>query len=60
MPIKRQVAVLKKLDCDEKTGLYEYVKAIQTITVGCHSVLPRSQKATSLVDHYKKLFTSEI
>ncbi|VDK43622.1 unnamed protein product, partial [Gongylonema pulchrum] len=54
MPIKRQVAVMKRVRCDPNTGLYEYSRALQTITVGCHSVLPRSQKASMLIDLYKK------
>ncbi|KAK0410301.1 hypothetical protein QR680_005053 [Steinernema hermaphroditum] len=48
MPIKREVNVLRKILCDPITGRYEYIKAVQTITVGCHSVLPRTQRATPI------------
>ncbi|TKR61060.1 hypothetical protein L596_028224 [Steinernema carpocapsae] len=48
MPIKREVNVLRRILCDPATGRYEYIKAVQTITVGCHSVLPRTQRAAPL------------
>uniref|UniRef100_A0A1I8EQ49 Uncharacterized protein n=1 Tax=Wuchereria bancrofti TaxID=6293 RepID=A0A1I8EQ49_WUCBA len=62
MPIKRQVkvAVLKRIRCDPTTGYYEYTRALQTVTVGCHSVLPRSQKASPLAKLYRKTNTVEI
>ncbi|VDO24611.1 unnamed protein product [Brugia timori] len=62
MPIKRQVkiAVLKRIRCDPATGYYEYTRALQTVTVGCHSVLPRSQKASPLAKLYRKTNTIEI
>ncbi|CAD5226101.1 unnamed protein product [Bursaphelenchus okinawaensis] len=45
MPIRRQVPVLKRTHCDTNTGFYVYEKSVHWITVGCHSVLPRSQRA---------------
>uniref|UniRef100_A0A0N5AMB7 Interleukin-17 n=1 Tax=Syphacia muris TaxID=451379 RepID=A0A0N5AMB7_9BILA len=45
-PIMREVAVLKKIICDPGTQHYEYVRAVQTITVGCHSVLPHIELAS--------------
>uniref|UniRef100_A0A8R1Y052 Uncharacterized protein n=1 Tax=Onchocerca volvulus TaxID=6282 RepID=A0A8R1Y052_ONCVO len=60
MPIKRQIAVLKRIRCNPTTGYYEYSRALQTITVGCHSVLPRSQKASSLTKLYRKTNIIEI
>lgn len=53
MPIRRDIPVLKRILCDPRTGRYEYVRAVQTITVGCHSVLPRSQRASPLYNHYR-------
>uniref|UniRef100_A0A0K0FPI9 Interleukin-17F n=1 Tax=Strongyloides venezuelensis TaxID=75913 RepID=A0A0K0FPI9_STRVS len=43
-PIKREMPVLKKVLCDITGERYEYVKAVQSITVGCHSALPRIQR----------------
>ncbi|VDN05481.1 unnamed protein product [Thelazia callipaeda] len=62
LPIKRKVkiAVLKRIRCDSETGIYEYMRALQTITVGCHSVLPRSHRTTFLTKLYKKSNVIEI
>ncbi|VDN56164.1 unnamed protein product [Dracunculus medinensis] len=60
MPIKREVAVLRRILCNPITGHYEYVREMQTITVGCHSVLPRTQFASSIGEHYSVLFNREI
>ncbi|CAG9531006.1 unnamed protein product [Cercopithifilaria johnstoni] len=60
MPIKRQIAVLKRTRCDPTTGYYKYTRALQTVTVGCHSVLPRSQKASPLTNLYRKTSIVEI
>ncbi|WKY13741.1 hypothetical protein Q1695_004520 [Nippostrongylus brasiliensis] len=54
LPIKREVPVLRRTSCDTDTGLWRYERGSQSIIVGCHSVLPRSQRATSLAQHYKK------
>jgi hypothetical protein len=32
---------------------FEYIKSVQIITVGCHSVLPRSRNASHLSAHYR-------
>uniref|UniRef100_A0A914CNS7 Interleukin-17 n=1 Tax=Acrobeloides nanus TaxID=290746 RepID=A0A914CNS7_9BILA len=53
MPIKREVAVLKRILCDPVTKRFEYIKSVQTITVGCHSVLPRTRNASHLSAHYR-------
>uniref|UniRef100_A0A914WG90 Uncharacterized protein n=1 Tax=Plectus sambesii TaxID=2011161 RepID=A0A914WG90_9BILA len=53
MPIRREMPVLKRVLCDERTGRYEYVRAVQIVTVGCHSVLPRSERAAPVHVHYR-------
>ncbi|VDM39091.1 unnamed protein product [Toxocara canis] len=60
MPIKRDVVVLKRILCDPTTGRYEYIRAVQTVTVGCHSVLPRTQRAAPLNKFYRSAFTIDI
>uniref|UniRef100_A0A0M3IJ72 Interleukin-17 n=1 Tax=Ascaris lumbricoides TaxID=6252 RepID=A0A0M3IJ72_ASCLU len=60
MPIKRDIAVMKRILCDPTTGRYEYVRSLHTITVGCHSVLPRTQRARPLNKFYRSAFTIEI
>ncbi|KAL6730188.1 hypothetical protein Aduo_001181 [Ancylostoma duodenale] len=54
LPIKREVPVLRRISCDTETGHWRYERASLSITVGCHSVLPRTQRATSLSRHYRK------
>ncbi|XGW06487.1 hypothetical protein V3C99_016639 [Haemonchus contortus] len=54
LPIKREVPVLRRVSCDTETGYWIYVRSSQSITVGCHSVLPRTQRATALTHHYRK------
>ncbi|RCN39103.1 hypothetical protein ANCCAN_14976 [Ancylostoma caninum] len=49
-----QVPVLRRISCDTETGHWRYERASLSITVGCHSVLPRTQRATSLSRHYRK------
>lgn len=44
VPIKRDFPVLKRIFCDEN-GRYQYHRAYETVTVGCHSVMPRIQRA---------------
>uniref|UniRef100_A0A0K0EJD2 Interleukin-17 n=1 Tax=Strongyloides stercoralis TaxID=6248 RepID=A0A0K0EJD2_STRER len=51
-PIKREMPVLKKVLCDITGERYEYVKAVQSITVGCHSALPRLHHSSQ----YRKIF----
>ncbi|VDD92967.1 unnamed protein product [Enterobius vermicularis] len=58
-PIMREVAVLKKVLCDPVIRHYQYVKAIQTITVGCHSVLPRVELASPF-RYFRNPFGQEI
>lgn len=53
MPIRREMPVLKRVLCDERTGRYEYVRAVQIVTVGCHSVLPRTERAAPIHAHYR-------
>ncbi|CAJ0590137.1 unnamed protein product [Cylicocyclus nassatus] len=53
LPIKREVAVLKRISCDLDTGYWRYERASLSVTVGCHSVLPRTQRATALSRHYR-------
>ncbi|VDK49231.1 unnamed protein product [Anisakis simplex] len=63
MPIKRDVAVLRRIACDHPTATrtrYQFVRAVQTITVGCHSVLPRTQRAKPLNAFYRNAFSIEI
>uniref|UniRef100_A0A1I7XNK3 Interleukin-17 n=1 Tax=Heterorhabditis bacteriophora TaxID=37862 RepID=A0A1I7XNK3_HETBA len=55
MPIRREFPVLRRISCDSTTGYWQYSRGTQSVTVGCHSVLPRSQRATSLTKHYKKV-----
>ncbi|KAK5966388.1 Noggin family and Interleukin-17 family-containing protein [Trichostrongylus colubriformis] len=54
LPIKREVPVLRRVSCDMHSGYWLYERSSQSITVGCHSVLPRTQRATSLTQHYRK------
>lgn len=54
LPIKREVPVLRRVSCDMETGHWRYERGSQSITVGCHSVLPRSQRASSLTQHYRR------
>ncbi|KAI6188899.1 hypothetical protein M3Y98_00404200 [Aphelenchoides besseyi] len=54
MPIRRQVPILRRGKCDQRTLTYTYERSVQWITVGCHSVLPRSQRALPLFKHYKR------
>uniref|UniRef100_A0AC35U259 Interleukin 17 n=1 Tax=Rhabditophanes sp. KR3021 TaxID=114890 RepID=A0AC35U259_9BILA len=54
LPIKREVPILKKILCDPAKKRYEYVKAVQVITVGCHSVFPQSQRAEPWFKKFKK------
>ncbi|CAJ0946298.1 unnamed protein product, partial [Mesorhabditis belari] len=53
LPIKREVPILRRAACDPVTGRWEYARATIPVTVGCHSVLPRSARATPLSQHYK-------
>lgn len=46
VPIQREFPVLRRVYCDEH-GNYQYVKSYETITVGCHSVMPRMSRAAS-------------
>ncbi|VDP41128.1 unnamed protein product [Heligmosomoides polygyrus] len=48
------VPVLRRVSCDMETGHWRYERGSQSITVGCHSVLPRSQRASSLTQHYRR------
>ncbi|CAA98268.2 Interleukin-17 [Caenorhabditis elegans] len=48
MPIVRKVPILRRVSCDRSTGLWNYVRSTELITVGCHSVLPRTQRAARL------------
>ncbi|CAD6193892.1 unnamed protein product [Caenorhabditis auriculariae] len=48
VPIIRQVAVLRRVSCDLATGQWRYTRSTQSVTVGCHSVLPRTQRTVSL------------
>lgn len=41
--IQRKIPVLKKINCDD--GSCEYKKVYESITVGCHSVMPRTRRA---------------
>uniref|UniRef100_A0A0N4WF46 Interleukin-17 n=1 Tax=Haemonchus placei TaxID=6290 RepID=A0A0N4WF46_HAEPC len=54
LPIKREVPVLRRVSCNTDTGYWIYERSSQSITVGCHSVLPRTQRATALTHHYRK------
>lgn len=47
VPIEREFPVLRRVQCDEN-GNYQYRKSYQTITVGCHSVMPRTSRAAPL------------
>src|SRR3569832_2149495 len=47
-PIQREMPVLRRLSCDASTGKYEYIRGYHTITVGCHSVVPRQRRAHTL------------
>lgn len=51
--IDLQVPVLRRVSCDTETGHWRYERASLSITVGCHSVLPRTQRATALSRHYR-------
>ncbi|CAJ0561343.1 unnamed protein product, partial [Mesorhabditis spiculigera] len=53
LPIKREVPILKRTNCDPATGRWEYVRSTVPVTIGCHSVLPRSARATPLSAHYR-------
>ncbi|GMS78435.1 hypothetical protein PENTCL1PPCAC_610, partial [Pristionchus entomophagus] len=46
MPIKRDTPILKRIRCNPETGYFEYARSKVPTTVGCHSVLPRTQRAT--------------
>ncbi|VDM59875.1 unnamed protein product [Angiostrongylus costaricensis] len=53
-PIKREAPVLRRVSCDRDTNYWQYKRGFQSIIVGCHSVLPRTQRATSLTNHYRR------
>ncbi|CAO4379690.1 hypothetical protein L5515_008025 [Caenorhabditis briggsae] len=50
MPIIRKVPILRRISCDRSTGLWNYVRSTELITVGCHSVLPRTQRNVRLAN----------
>ncbi|CAL2045090.1 unnamed protein product [Caenorhabditis brenneri] len=50
MPIVRKVPILRRISCDQSTGYWNYVRSTEMITVGCHSVLPRTQRAARLAN----------
>ncbi|CAI4225009.1 unnamed protein product [Auanema sp. JU1783] len=53
LPITQEVPVLRRASCDPTSGHWQYIKSKETITIGCHSVLPRTQRATPLSKHYR-------
>ncbi|KAI1719708.1 interleukin-17 domain-containing protein [Ditylenchus destructor] len=60
MPIQREMPILKRVACNPVTKRYEYVKAVKMVTVGCHSVLPRTQRALPLSRYYSQTQSVEI
>ncbi|CAI2354383.1 unnamed protein product [Caenorhabditis sp. 36 PRJEB53466] len=50
MPIVRKVPILRRVSCDRATGYWNYTRSTELITVGCHSVLPRTQRAARLAN----------
>ena len=44
MPIRREVPVLRRIFCDD-SGRFHYRKEYETVTVGCHAVMARMQRA---------------
>ncbi|KJH50924.1 Interleukin-17 [Dictyocaulus viviparus] len=60
LPIKREIPVLRRVSCNTITNYWQYERGSQSITVGCHSVLPRAQRATPLTDHYTKFGDNEV
>ncbi|KAI6233584.1 hypothetical protein M3Y99_00894200 [Aphelenchoides fujianensis] len=54
LPIRRPMPILRRAKCDPRTATFTYERSVQWITVGCHSVLPRSQRALPLFKHYKR------
>uniref|UniRef100_A0A0N4Z4Q1 Uncharacterized protein n=1 Tax=Parastrongyloides trichosuri TaxID=131310 RepID=A0A0N4Z4Q1_PARTI len=59
-PIRRGMAVLLRVPCDDKGERYEYIKAIQSIVVGCHSVFPRIHPAEIIGSDYNSYETKDI
>uniref|UniRef100_A0A914XWA8 Uncharacterized protein n=1 Tax=Panagrolaimus superbus TaxID=310955 RepID=A0A914XWA8_9BILA len=53
IPIRHEVAVLRRSHCDPITRLYHYTKSTHTITIGCHSVFARTARASPLSNHYR-------
>uniref|UniRef100_A0A8R1E5C1 Uncharacterized protein n=2 Tax=Caenorhabditis japonica TaxID=281687 RepID=A0A8R1E5C1_CAEJA len=50
LPIVRKVPVLRRVSCDRTTNLWNYVRSTELVIVGCHSVLPRTQRAARLTN----------
>lgn len=43
--IQREFPVLKRVRCNDDNNSFQYLKTYETITVGCHSVMPRIRRS---------------